>query len=191
MPSSRTLRVAAIQVGAIDRKTSPSVVIARLTSLLDKAASEGVKLAVFPETTFTTFFPRYFIENEEELASYFIREPKSGISDVEDASIRAFFSTAKELGIDVVIGYGEETPDKERYNTASYVSAKTGTTVGEHALRRSHHVPIADHPPSTQANIAKFTFLVPWSPSPKLRVSRISWRSGELPNLTSTSGPAH
>ncbi|KAL8280408.1 hypothetical protein RQP46_007056 [Phenoliferia psychrophenolica] len=124
---SRTLRVAAIQVGRVDRSTPRPVVVARLTSLLVSAAAQGVQLAVFPETTFSTFFPRYFIESDAELAAYFEKEPASGISDVQDADTRAFFAKAKELGVDVVIGYGEETPEGERYNTASYVSSKVGT----------------------------------------------------------------
>jgi predicted amidohydrolase len=47
----RNLRVAAIQVGRIDRGESRRVVLARLESLLEDAASKGVRLAVFPETT--------------------------------------------------------------------------------------------------------------------------------------------
>lgn len=139
MASPRTLRVAAIQVGAIDRTTPRSAVIARLISLLLSAAAHNVKLAVFPETTFTTFFPRYFIESSDpELAAFFLREPTSGISDVADPSTHAFFAKAKELGVDVVIGYGEETPEGERYNAVSYISATTGTTVGKY---RKVHLP--------------------------------------------------
>ena len=67
----RLLKVAAVQVGAIDRKTSRSDVLDRLISLLDKAAAQGVQLAVFPETTFTTFFPRYIIRDEAELETYY------------------------------------------------------------------------------------------------------------------------
>lgn len=49
----RMLRVAAAQVGRIDRGTPKKEVVARLTKLLEEAASKDVKLVVFPETTFS------------------------------------------------------------------------------------------------------------------------------------------
>lgn len=50
---ARILRVAAAQVGRIDRGTSKQVVLGRLIQLLEKAGAQGVKVAVFPETTFS------------------------------------------------------------------------------------------------------------------------------------------
>jgi predicted amidohydrolase len=50
---TRILRVAAVQVGRIDRGTPKSTVVQRLTALLEDAAQKQVKLAVFPETTFS------------------------------------------------------------------------------------------------------------------------------------------
>ena len=50
---TRILRVAAIQVGRIDRGTPRTQVLSRLIGLLDEAARHGVKLAVFPELTFS------------------------------------------------------------------------------------------------------------------------------------------
>lgn len=91
---------------------------------------------MFPETTFSTFFPRYFIEDDAELASYFEKEPIEGIAQC--ASVKVFFDRAQELGVDVVIGYGEEDPQGKRWNTASYVSAKSGKTVGKY---RKIHLP--------------------------------------------------
>ena len=52
---TRILRVAAIQVGRIDRGTAKSEVVRRLTALLEDAAQKQVKLAVFPETTFSMY----------------------------------------------------------------------------------------------------------------------------------------
>ncbi|KAM0754653.1 carbon-nitrogen hydrolase [Meredithblackwellia eburnea MCA 4105] len=146
----RSLRVAAVQVGRVDRGTSRPVVVERLSKLLTEAASKGVKLAVFPETTFSTFFPRYYIEDQDELSSYFHKEPASGISDVEDKETRAFFAKAKELGVDVAIGYGEETPAGERYNTASYVSSSLGKTVGKY---RKVHLPGTVEPFSKEPGV--------------------------------------
>ncbi|GAA5820309.1 hypothetical protein JCM3770_004041 [Rhodotorula araucariae] len=142
----RTLRVAAAQVGRIDRGTPRAAVIRRLNALLDEAAAAKVKLAVFPETAFSTFFPRYWIEDQTEIASYFEKEPAEGIAHCE--SVKAFFNKAKELGIDVAIGYGEETPDGTRYNTASYVSA--GKTVGKY---RKVHLPGTFEPFSKEEGV--------------------------------------
>ncbi|KAI5474758.1 N-carbamoyl-D-amino acid hydrolase [Pseudohyphozyma bogoriensis] len=145
---ARILRVAAVQVGRVDRGTPTEQVLARLNALLDKAAANKVKLAVFPETTFSTFFPRYYITNEAELSSYFLKEPSTGISHAD--AVASFFAKAKSLGIDVVIGYGEETPEGERYNTASYVSAHTGTTVGKY---RKIHLPGTFEPFSKEEGV--------------------------------------
>ncbi|KAK0459009.1 carbon-nitrogen hydrolase [Desarmillaria tabescens] len=118
----RPLRVAAAQVGRVDRGTPRAQVVARLVALLEEAAAKSVRLVVFPETTFTTFFPRYLFTDEKELDSYFeVEDTETGI--VNSANVKPFFDKATELGIDVVIGYGEKTPEGTTYNTASYVSS--------------------------------------------------------------------
>ena len=124
---TRLLKVAAAQVARIDRSTPRTEVLSRLIKLLEQAYSKSVKLVVFPETTFSTFFPRYLLE-EEELAHYFEKEPAEGIAHCE--TVKIFFDRAKELSIDVVVGYGEATTTGERYNSASYVSG--GKTVGKY-----------------------------------------------------------
>ncbi|GAA6041689.1 hypothetical protein JCM8097_003085 [Rhodosporidiobolus ruineniae] len=130
----RILRVAAAQVGRVDIATPRAEVLSRLNALLDQAAAKGVKLAVFPETTFTTFFPRTWRTDAAEISQFFEKEPVEGIAQAE--SVKSFFDKAKELDIDVAIGYGEETTDGTRYNTASYVSG--GKTVGKY---RKIHLP--------------------------------------------------
>ncbi|BGP02761.1 hypothetical protein RTG_01687 [Rhodotorula toruloides ATCC 204091] len=151
----RPLRVAAAQVGRIDRGTPRAAVISRLNALLDQAAERGVKLAVFPETTFSTFFPRYWIEDQAEIASYFEKEPVEGIACCE--TVKAFFDKAATLGVDVAIGYGEETPDGTRFNTASYVSDRK--TVGKY---RKVHLPGTFEPfskdPSVTNQLEKYYF---------------------------------
>jgi predicted amidohydrolase len=117
----RPLRVAAAQVGRIDRSESRASVLARLIALLEEADNQAVKLVVFPEATFTTFFPRYLITDEAELNSFF--ENEDAVTGIVDApNVRPFFDKAAQLGIDVVVGYAEKTPDGTPYNTASYVS---------------------------------------------------------------------
>lgn len=124
----RLLRVAAVQVGRIDRSTRRDEILSRLIALLVEAAEAGVKLAVFPETTVAAFLPRYWIEDDAEIASFFDNEPEGGIA--QSAPLKPFFDKANELGIDVSIGYGEQTATGERYNTAAYVSR--GSTLSKY-----------------------------------------------------------
>ncbi|KAK0435197.1 carbon-nitrogen hydrolase [Armillaria borealis] len=144
----RLLRVAAAQVGRIDRETPRSQVVTRLIALLEEAAAKSVKLVVFPETTFTTFFPRYLIPDEKGLDSYFeVEDAETGI--VNSANVKPFFDKAAELGVDVVIGYGEKAPEGTSYNTASYVSG--GRVISKY---RKVHLPgsfdpFNDHPDTT------------------------------------------
>jgi predicted amidohydrolase len=61
----RILRIAACQVGAIHRVDRREDSMSRLLSLLDKASTLRADLALFPEIAFTTFFPRYLLEEDE------------------------------------------------------------------------------------------------------------------------------
>ncbi|THH05566.1 hypothetical protein EW146_g9872, partial [Bondarzewia mesenterica] len=167
----RPLRVAAAQVGRIDRGTPRPQILARLLALLDQAASQNVKLVVFPETTFTTFFPRYLIFDQAELDSYFeVEDAETGI--VESANVKAFFDKAKELDVDVVIGYAEKMPDGTPYNTASYVSG--GRVVSKY--RKVHlpgtFEPFNDHPDTTNQLEKRY-----------FRPGNLGFRAFRAPNL--------
>ncbi|KAF2773206.1 putative N-carbamoyl-D-amino acid hydrolase [Teratosphaeria nubilosa] len=70
---SRRIKVAAAQVGAINRDTQKKEVVARLIGLLHSAAEQKVQLVVFPECTLTTFFPRHLFTSQEELDTFFER----------------------------------------------------------------------------------------------------------------------
>ncbi|KAI7240484.1 hypothetical protein KC330_g1222 [Hortaea werneckii] len=67
---AREVKVAAAQVGAINRDTPKAEVVSRLISLLHEAADNKVQLVVFPECTLTTFFPRHLLQ-AEELEAFF------------------------------------------------------------------------------------------------------------------------
>jgi len=184
----RKLRVAAVQVGRIDRGAPRAGIIARLVALLDQAAAQQVKLAVFPETTFSTFFPRYYIEDDAELSAYFEKEPAEGIAHCE--TVKAFFDRAKELGVDVAIGYGEEAPDGRRFNSASYVDS-TGRTAGKY---RKIHLPGPSSSPSSSPSRRELTLVhalqAPSSRSARSQASRTSSRSATSRRATSASTPS-
>lgn len=116
--SARIIRVAAAQVGAVHHWSPREETLGRLISLLEQAAEKKAQLVLFPETTLTTFFPRYFIEDEQELDSWFEHE-----EDItKSAGAGKLFEKAAELGIDIVVGYAERNSGHS-YNTCVYFSA--------------------------------------------------------------------
>ncbi|KAF1349749.1 putative N-carbamoyl-D-amino acid hydrolase [Delphinella strobiligena] len=64
---SRTLKVAAAQVGTINISTPRSSTLPRLLALLETAHIQKVQLVVYPECTLTTFFPRHLIDSQTTL----------------------------------------------------------------------------------------------------------------------------
>jgi Asp/Glu/hydantoin racemase/predicted amidohydrolase len=129
----RTLRIAAAQVGAVHRSDDRQKTLTRLIALLQKAASQGVQIILFPECTFTTFFPRYLFTDKEELESFFEH------GDVTTAdNTRGIFDKAKELGVDICIGFAEKTDENEHYNSCVYYHAKSGSVLSKY---RKVHLP--------------------------------------------------
>ena len=129
---SRRLKVAAAQVGAVHRWSERKDTLARLVRLLEDATSRGAQLVVFPETTFTTFFPRHFIADEEELAKWF----EHGEDITRSVNCAELFQRADELGVDICVGYAERTPHAHSYNTCVYFSADTHTVIKKY--HKSH-----------------------------------------------------
>lgn len=128
----RLLKVAAAQVGAVHRTSRREETLQRLISLLQAAADKGAQLVVYPETTLTTFFPRYLIEDQAELGSYY----ESGDDITKNPSVSALFDKSRELRVDISLGYAEKTPDGSPFNTCIYYSGTLGTVVSKY--RKSH-----------------------------------------------------
>ena len=78
----------------------------------------------------------------------------------EDTNVAAFFAEARRLGVDVQIGYGEDTGSEGRYNTAVYVSGKDGSVLNKY---RKVHLPGTVEPfdldPNTTNQLEKRYFL--------------------------------
>lgn len=72
--SMRSLTVAAAQLGPIARTDTRRQVVERLIAHLKNAAKMGCELVVFPELALTTFFPRWYIEDQAEIDRYFETE---------------------------------------------------------------------------------------------------------------------
>lgn len=130
----RKIKVSAAQVGAVHLGASKKDTVQRLIRLLQEAASKKVQVVVFPECTLTTFFPRHFIESQEELDKYF----EHGEDITQSPDVKPLFDEAKARGIDIVVGYAERTPEGTGYNTSVYFSAAEGKVISKY---RKVHLP--------------------------------------------------
>ena len=131
---TRTITISALQMGPTQRADSRSHTIERMIALLERAAGNGASFVVFPELAFTTFFPRWAMD-DTELLSYFER-------DVPSAQTQALFNRARELKIGFHVGYAELTPDGKRYNAAIVVD-RGGSLLAKY---RKVHLPGTTEP---------------------------------------------
>ena len=112
---SRTLTVAAAQLGPIQRAEGRDVAVARMVRLMERAHARGAELVVFPELALTTFFPRHFLENRADADPWF----ETALPSNETAPL---FDAARRLNLSFHLGYAERTPDGHHYNTAVLVN---------------------------------------------------------------------
>lgn len=131
---SRIVTVAAAQLGPIARSDSRSQVVQRMLALMQQARHHGCDLIVFPELALTTFFPRWYFEDQSDVDAFFERE-------MPGPETQPLFDAARELGMGFTLGYAELTQDEDgrtrHFNTAITVD-KTGRIVGKY---RKIHLP--------------------------------------------------
>ncbi|CAK7058463.1 N-carbamoyl-D-amino-acid hydrolase [Kerstersia gyiorum] len=130
---SRIVNVAAAQLGPIHRTDSRRAVVARLLEHLRNAHAMGCQLVVFPELALTTFFPRWYVEDQAEMDAYYEAE-------MPGPETRILFETAAQLRIGFYLGYAElavENGVKRRYNTSILVD-QSGKIIGKY---RKVHLP--------------------------------------------------
>jgi predicted amidohydrolase len=137
---ARFVTIAAGQLGPIARAETRTEVVARLMALMRQAKACGCDLIVYPELALTTFFPRWYFEDQAEIDAFFERE-------MPGAQTRALFDLARDIGIGFYLGYAELTVDAgvtRRYNTSILVD-KSGAIVAKY--RKVHLPGHADHRP--------------------------------------------
>ena len=134
---SRSLVVAAAQLGPIARDEPRRAVVDRLIVLMTEAHARGATLVVFPELALTSFFPRWWMEKPAQIDAWFERSMPS-----EDT--RPLFDCAQRLGVGFHLGYGELTPEGRRFNTAILVGPD-GALLGKY--RKVHLPGHFDHEP--------------------------------------------
>ena len=139
---ARRLNAAVAQLGPIHLADSRAAVVKRLIALLREAHGRGARFVVFPELALTTFFPRWWMTDQDEIDRFFERE-------MPNAEIRPLFDLAKELGIGFYLGYAELTQERgqmRHYNTSILVE-RDGRIVGRyrkiHLPGHSEHLPKA------------------------------------------------
>ncbi len=130
---SRSVVVAAAQLGPVARDESREQVVDRMVALLHEAHALGAELVAYPELALTTFFPRWFIKDQVEVDAFFEREmpgPATG----------KLFDEARALGVGFSLGYAElavEGGETHRYNAQILVD-RSGGIVGNY---RKVHLP--------------------------------------------------
>lgn len=122
--------IAGAQLGAIQKSDSREVVVARMVDLMEQAAAKGAQMIVYPELALTTFFPRWYMPDWNEVDTWFEREMPNGAT-------MPLFDRARELGMAMTFGYAELTPEGRRFNT-SILTNRKGEIVGKY---RKVHLP--------------------------------------------------
>lgn len=126
----REIVIGGAQMGPIQRADSRVEVVERMIALLDQAAAQGCGLVVFPELCLTTFFPRWYVEDQSEVDQWFERE-------MPNAATQPLFDRARTHGIALSIGYAELTPSGQHFNT-QILTDTAGSIVGKY---RKVHLP--------------------------------------------------
>jgi N-carbamoyl-D-amino-acid hydrolase len=137
---ARFVNVATGQLGPIAKDETRAAVVARLSALMRQARANGCDLIVYPELALTTFFPRWYIEDQAELDAYFERE-------MPGPQTQALFDLARELRIGFCLGYAELTIEAglvHHYNTSILVDS-SGAIVSKY--RKVHLPGHAEHEP--------------------------------------------
>ena len=130
MTASRKLGLAVAQMGPVILADDRPKVVKRLLALLQEASARSADLVVFPELALTTFFPRYWMSEEEASERFFE-------AAMPNAAVQPLFDAARAAGIGFYLGYAELTPRGRRFNTAILVD-KSGAIVGKY---RKIHLP--------------------------------------------------
>lgn len=133
----RPFGIAVAQLGPIQPTDSRTQTVARLLELLREAAGRKADFVAFPELALTTFFPRYWMTEQEAQNRYFEKS-------MPGPDTKILFETAQKLRIGFYLGYAELTSNGRAFNTSILVN-KNAEIVGRY--RKIHLPGHADHKP--------------------------------------------
>ena len=130
---SRTVTIAAAQMGPIARTESRTQVVRRMVELMREAKAMGAQVVAYPEAALTAFFPHWWTEDEAEVDAWFEREMPS-------PQTMALFEEARRLDMGFHLGYCEldfSSGRKRRFNSSMLVDS-SGAIIGKY---RKIHLP--------------------------------------------------
>ena len=109
--------------------------------MLKEADSRGSKFVVFPELALTTFFPRYWYDDPNEVEKFFENQMPS-------PETQPLFELARQKGIGFYLGYAERTEEggKAHHFNTSILVGPDGRMVGKY--RKVHLPGHDDHRPN-------------------------------------------
>lgn len=130
---TRIVNIAAAQLGPVARTETRQAAVRRLSAMMREAKGRGADIVVFPELALTTFFPRWFFEDQAEIDGFFERE-------MPGPETRPLFDLAAELEIGFYLGYAElvEIDGRVRHFNTSIIVDKSGGIAGKY---RKVHLP--------------------------------------------------
>lgn len=130
---SRIVTLGAAQLGPISRTDTRSQAVSRMVDLLHRAKDRGCTAVVFPELALTTFFPRWYFEDQAEIDAFFETE-------MPGPETRPLFDAAARLGIGFYLGYAELAVQdgRTRHFNTSIIVDQSGRIVGKY---RKVHLP--------------------------------------------------
>lgn len=126
----REIVIGGAQMGPIQKLETRVSVVERMIMLISLAKSADCDLVIFPELCLTTFFPRWYTENQAEVDSWFELE-------MPNEATRPLFAAAQKAKIAISFGYAELTPEGRHFNT-SIVTDREGNIIGKY---RKVHLP--------------------------------------------------
>ena len=96
---TRIVTVGAAQLGPVALAESRAQVVRRMLTLMHQAHRHGCDLVVFPELALTTFFPRWYFEDQARIDRFFEREmPGPDTQPLFDAARWAWRSATTAAG---------------------------------------------------------------------------------------------
>jgi predicted amidohydrolase len=137
---SRTLGIAAAQIGPVPRSQSRAETLDRLIALLRQAKRGDCELVVFTECALTPFFPHWWSDDPAENDRYCERS-------MPGPQTQPLFDEAARLGIGFCLGYAElvEEGGRKRVYNAAVLVERDGRVVGYY--RKTHLPGHFDHRP--------------------------------------------
>ena len=136
---ARHLKIASAQLGPLNLSDTREAAVKRLVALFREAVGMGAKFIVFPELALTTFFPRWWVEDQAEVDRKFFE------TAMPNPTVQPLFDLAKEHGRRVLPRLRRAHAGEARASTPRSSSGRTARIVGKY--RKVHLPGHADHKP--------------------------------------------